>query len=284
MERIMAATDFSTNATHAARRAALVAGSASSASVELLHVLPPARWMRAIGPSEDEIARYERADAQLRTMLQLMRSTTDVVAYGRIARGRVKDGIADAAREVDLLVVGASRRTALLPIAGLTQRLMRTTRVPVLVVRNPPAHRYGRVLVAVDFTTAPEAAIGVARNVAPGARFDVVHAYRGEFEGRLRYAGASDVAIEHHRENARRDAAFRLAELVSSQRHVPHATAAHVVHGHAASEVLEKERQLGAGLVVVSRPARSLVDELLLPSVTSRLLESGSADVLVVPV
>jgi nucleotide-binding universal stress UspA family protein len=285
MQNIVAATNFSVNATHAARRAAIVASGAGSVRVELLHVLPPAgRWSSRVGPSDDEMARFKRAHAELRSMVRLVRSTTDVVAGGRIVRGRLKDTIAGAARHADLLVVGAARRPTLFPVAGLTQRLIRTTRVPVLVVRNPPAHRYGRVLVAVDFSTAPEQAIRVARTVAPGARFDVVHAYRGEFEGQLRYAGASEVAVEHHRADARRDAAFRLAELLSSQRNAPNTTSAHVVHGHAASEVLEKERQVGAGLVVVSRSARSVVEELLVPSVTSSLLESGNADVLVVPV
>jgi nucleotide-binding universal stress UspA family protein len=285
VQKIIAATDFSLNATHAVRRAALVASAAAPASLELLHVLPPAgRWARAIGPSEDEIGRFERADAQLRAAAQLVRSTTDVAPNARIARGSVKAVIANAARDADLLVVGAARPSALLPVAGVGHGLIRTTRVPVLIVRNPPAHRYGRVLVAVDFATTPEKAIAVARHVAPGARFDIVHAYQGAFEGRLRYANVSDAALAHHRADARRTAVLRVDEPVSSQNAGAYLAAAHVVHGHPASEVLEKERQLGAGLVVVSRPARSLAGELLVPSVTAILLESGSADVLVVPV
>lgn len=284
MQKIVAATDFSLNATHAVRRAALVA-SAAPARLELLHVLrEPAKWLRALGPSDDEIARYERADAQLRAVVQLVQSTTDVAAHARIARGRIKDTIASAARDAGLLVVGGASPSTLFGSAGLGHGLIRRTLVPVLIVRKPPAHRYGRVLVAVDFHATPERAIAVARVVAPGARFDIVHAYRGAFEGRLRYAGASDAAVEHHRADARRDAVFRAAGLLSSQDAAGYLTAAHVVHGHPASEVLEKERQLGAGLVVVSRPARSLLGELFLPSVTSILLESGNADVLVVPV
>ena len=283
MERIIAATDFSMNATHAARRAALVASAADPARVDLLHVLPPAGRWRGIGSSQDEVSRFERANAQLGTLLQLVRSTTDVAADARITRGRLKDTIAGAAQDADLLVLGAAR-PALFPIAGLIHRIIRTTRVPILIVRKPPAHRYGRVLVAVDFATAPEEAIRISRTVAPGARFDIVHAYRGAFEGRLRYAGASDAAVEHHRADAHRDAVFRVADLMSSHASLPSRIDAHVVHGHPASEVLDKERQLGAGLVVVSRPAKSVVEELMVPSVTSTLLESGSADVLVVPV
>jgi nucleotide-binding universal stress UspA family protein len=282
MQKIVAATDFSLNATHAVRRAALVASSAP-ATLELLHVLPErASWMRALGTSEDEIALLERAEAQLRSVAQLVRATTDVTAHARIARGRRKDAIENAARGAGLLVVGGAR-SPMLAVAGLGHRLIRRTGLPVLIVRKPPAHRYGRVLVAVDLATAPEKAIAVARVVAPGARVDIVHAYRGAFEGRLQYAGASDAAVERHRHDARRDAVFRLSDLLSTQDAAAHVATAHVVHGHPVSEVLEKERQLGAGLVVVSRPARSLLGEIFLPSVTSALLESGTADVLVVP-
>ena len=58
--------------------------------------------------------------------------------------------------------------------------------------------------------------------------------------------------------------------------------AAHVVNGHAASALLEKAKAFGADLIVVTRPRRTLMGELFAPSVTSRLLEEGASDVLVV--
>jgi nucleotide-binding universal stress UspA family protein len=72
-----------------------------------------------------------------------------------------------------------------------------------------------------------------------------------------------------------------MKDLLGSQITLPNLTA-HVVHGHVPFALLDMERELGADLVVVCRPARTLVEEWLVPSVTSRLFEEGSGDLLVV--
>jgi nucleotide-binding universal stress UspA family protein len=188
-----------------------------------------------------------------------------------------------AADAADLVVVGApARRSLLHPMLGSTSRLLRKARAPVLVVRTPPAFPYRKVLVAVDLSTSCDEAFARARTVAPGARFEVVHAYRAPFEGRLQYADVSEAAIETHRIDAFRSAVFGMADVLRSQTALPGLTA-HVVHGHAAFALLDEERELDADLVVVCRPARTRVEEWLLPSVTSRLIEDGKSDILVVP-
>ena len=200
----------------------------------------------------------------------------------RIVSGRRVASVAAAAGDADLLVIGAPQRRWLLhPMLGSTTRLLRNTRSAVLIVRTFPVLPYRDVLVAVDLAASPDKAFAVARAVAPRASLHVVHAYRAPLEGKLAYAGVSPDTIEAHREEALRSAISGMSGVLQSQAALSRLTA-HVVRGHAASAVLDKERRLRTDLIVVSRPAKSLVEEWLVPSVTSRLAEEANGDVLIV--
>ena len=98
----------------------------------------------------------------------------------------------------------------------------------------------------------------------------------------MRYAGVSGNVIHSHRAEARTSAARNMAALVLS-RTSPAVKRTFVVHGHAANELLGKEKELKADLVVVSRRDKSLTEELLFESVVPRLLAQSQCDVLVVP-
>jgi nucleotide-binding universal stress UspA family protein len=284
MESILVATDFSPTATQAAHQAALLARASKPARVELLHVLPSlARWARWCGPSAESTERFAHARVRMDALLPALRSGSAVAIEGRVVSGKFADTIADAAANVDLVVVGAPGRWLSNLVLGSTvHRLLRRTRRPVLVVRQSPASPYRRVLVALDLLTSPAKALASARVVAPQAHFDVLHAYRAPLEGKLQYAGVAESTIANHRLDAFQAAFARMADLMLAQNALPRLTA-HVVHGSAAVEVLDKERALGADLVVVSRSAKALAEEWLIQGVTSRLLEEGAGDVLVVP-
>ena len=56
-----------------------------------------------------------------------------------------------------------------------------------------------------------------------------------------------------------------------------------VERGDAARLVIERERALGADLIVIEKRARSSVEALLLGSVTRHILADAGCDVLVLP-
>jgi len=284
VKSIVVATDFSTNAMHAAHRAALIARATGATRLELLHVMPAGtRWTRWIGPWADAASMFEHARKALSRLSSALQPASTTAVEGRVVTGNRLAAIAAATDGADLLVIGAPATWSLLdPMLGFTGRLLRTSRAPVVAVRKPPASPYSKALVAVDLATVSDQAFARARAVAPGARFDVVHAYQAPFEGRLQYAGASDRAIEFHRDGALRSALLGMKDVLQSQSALPRLRA-HVVHGHVASALLGKEREFGTDLLVVHRPAKTLIEELLVPSVTSRLLEEADSDVLVVP-
>jgi nucleotide-binding universal stress UspA family protein len=281
---IVVATDFSPNAMHAAHRAALIARDTGATRLELLHVVADrSRWTRRRVSSARSAARLENARTRLGVLASSLRAATATNVDCRGVVGDRSATIAAATEAADLLVVGAPATRALLdPMLGFMGRLLRRARAPILVVRRPPASAYRRALVAVDLAAVSDQAFARARTVAPVARFDVVHAYRAPYEGRLQYAGASEHAIELHRSAALRSATDGMRDVLRSQSALLRPRA-HVVHGHPASAVLVKERELDAELLIVHRPVKTLFAEFLMPSVTARLLEEAEGDVLVVP-
>ena len=283
MRSIVVATDFSATATHAAHRAAMIARATEATRLELLHVMPTGRrWTRWIGPWADAASMYENARTRLNALASALGQAPTTAVQARAVAGKRTEAIAAATVGADLLVIGAPPTWSFLdPMLGLTGSLLRKARAPILVVRKSPASPYRNVLVALDLASVSDQAFARARAVAPGARFDVVHAYRAPLEGRLQYAGASDHAIEAHRTQTLRSAVSGMTDVLRSQA-VPPAMRAYVVHGHAASALRDKGRELGADLLVVYRPAKTLIEELFVPSVTSRLLEEAEGDVLVV--
>lgn len=279
MNSIVVVTDLSARAVHATHRAALTANAVAAATIELLHVLPVrsrlTRWMRG---SRDETGRLELVTARMNALRDVAQAMSDASVEARIVHGHLVEAVAATSPRADLLVVGASTTPWLRPVAGSTLGLIRSASVPVLIVRQSPATLYRRVLIAVDLVTASDRAFIAARTVAPGAKFDVVHAYRAAFE----YAGVPADVMADHRAEASRDASLQIAGLISSNRALPSLTA-HVVHGHATTCVLEKALGLAADLVVVTKSAKTRIEEWLVPGTTSRLLEAASADVLVIP-
>jgi nucleotide-binding universal stress UspA family protein len=284
MHSIMVATNFSARAVNASHRAAHVANAVAADAIELLHVLPArSRLGRSMRQTEVETGAVKLPTARLSAIRDVVQTMTNAWVDARIVHGRFVEAVVSASQRTDLLVVGASHTMSWLrPLIGSTLALTRRVRVPILIVRESPGYPYRRVLMAVDLVTAADRALAAARMIAPGARFDVVHAYRAAFESKLQFAGVAPDVVADLRADAGRDALLRIADLVSSSPALP-APTAHVIHGHATSRVLAKARELAPDLIVVSKSAKTRIEEWLVPGMTSGLLESASADVLVIP-
>lgn len=85
----------------------------------------------------------------------------------------------------DLIVLGLHRpRPFLDMLTGTTMtRIVRASRVPVLLVSDPADHDYRQVLVPVGFSPACAAAVRKAAEIAPQARLQAFHAAPVPFRG-----------------------------------------------------------------------------------------------------
>ena len=289
LRRILATTDLSAPARHAAERAALVSQE-TAAQLDLLHVAnlaPLERLRQLMGSSGAELETrvLDAARSKLVDLASLIHQRFGVVANPRVVAGAL---LAELAREADalaagLLVCGAKGESVIRHfVLGTTAlRVLSTTRCPVLVVKQPPHEPYRRLLVPVDFSPSSLRAIRHARSIAPGAEVVLLHAFDVPFEGKLRYASVEDEVIHHYRIVAKQEATQKLQALRDLAGLSALGTRLLVLHGDPTFRIIEQEQECDCDLIVVGKHGESVLEELLLGSVTKHVLAESQGDVLV---
>jgi nucleotide-binding universal stress UspA family protein len=285
---ILAATDFSVAARHAADRAARVAQD-SGGALTLLHVLPGGalqslrQWLGADSSTERQL--HDDAQRGLAALAARLHERRGLAVQTLQAIGAVADEIERQAAALDagLLVLGARGAGFLrrLVLGSTAERLMRRTSRPLLVVRQTPHEPYRQALVALDFSPWSAGAIPLARRVAPQARLLLLHVFEVPFEDKLRFAGVDAAVIEHYRSQARAQATQRLYALAQACGLAPGEWSPLIVEGDASLRIVEHEQEHDCDLVVLGKHGQSAVEDLLLGSVSKHVLAEGSTDVLV---
>lgn len=284
---ILVATDFSGHARHAATRAARLAHDTRSA-LTLVHILPAPpvtkirEWLGASSAREQKVC--DAARRQLRQLASELTSVRRVEFDIEAAAGSAPDEIVRAAERVDarLLVLGARGAGFLrrLVLGTTSQRLVRRTDRPLLVVRQTANRSYRRVLVAVDFSPQSRHALILARRVAPNAKLVILTVFEVPFEGKIRFAGVDDATFEIYRQRARARALRQLHALAHEAGLSPSQWELFVVEGDASRRIVEQEQSRNCDLVVLAPYSQSAVADLLLGSVTRHVLAEGHVDVL----
>jgi nucleotide-binding universal stress UspA family protein len=285
---ILAATDFSSPARHAVERAARLAHE-TGATLTLMHVLPGGalqelrQWLGTGHATEEHL--HDSVRQQLRHLADEMKANRHVTAHTVHSIGSVLDDIlAEAsAQDAALLVLGARgtgfmRRLAL---GSTSERLLRRTTRPLLVVRQTPHERYRHVLVALDFSPWSAHAIPLARLVAPRARLLLFNAYQVPFEEKLHFAGVDAATIDRYRRKARADATQRVHALAAASGLRPSDWEPCIVEGDPSQRIVEHEQEKDCDLIVLGKHGQSATQDLLLGSVSKHVLAEGSTDVLV---
>ena len=289
LRSILVATDLSAAARRAAERAALLARS-TGAWIALLHVVNAGaldelrRWfeqgVRAGQSLVDEVTHRTREVAAE------VRAAYDVAIDNRTVVGPVIDEIVNAAdeEEADLIVTGTLGGGLLRNhlVGSTAERVVRSSRRPVLMVRKTPSGPYRRVLVPVDFSKWSAPSVELAAAIAPDAYFILMHAVKVPFEGKLRLVGVDQSVIDDYRARARIDAMDRMRDLASRAGLRDGAWRAVAPDGDVPwLEILGQETEHECDLIVMGKHGRSAVEELLLGSTTSRVMDDAASDILV---
>lgn len=285
---VLAATDFSAPARHAAERAARVAHE-TGAALALLHVLPGGslaelrQWL-GTGHALEQQLRSETL-AQLQQAAQALQRERGGPVATLQASGTAFEEIAREAERQDAAVIVLGARGAgflrRLVLGSTSERLLRRSTRPLLVVRQKPHEPYRRALVAIDFSAWSPGTVQAVRLVAPGARLLLFSVFQVPFEDKLRFAGVAAATVEHYRRQARAEALQRLHTLAQQAGLQAGAWEPQVAEGDASMRIVEAEQALDCDLVVLGKHGQSATEELLLGSVTKHVLAEGSADVLV---
>ncbi len=286
---IVAATDLSAPARHAADRAARLARDCG-ASLMLVHV--------ASGSALDQLRRIIGAEDGLpRTLLDDRRGRLHELAKALAARyalsvedelvvGAYVDEIIRVAGECKAeLIVTGTRGSAFVRnhlVGSTAERIVKRSGTPVLMVRQVAHEPYRRVLVPVDFSDWSAQSVRLARQVAPDAMLVLMHAVKVPFEGHMRYAGVREELIMEYRGRARIEAREQL-EAIASELALSRGEWIGVTPdaGDAWMQIVQQEQEQDCDLVVIGKHGRNFVEELILGSTTHMVMVEASGDVLV---
>jgi CPA2 family monovalent cation:H+ antiporter-2 len=289
--RLIVATDLSEPSLHAVDRAWRIARDGRMAltlmhALELESIEPLARWL---GPQGSGLR--ERLHQAATTELMRIAGARGDTGAG-LVDVQVVDGVADdeihrlgAAIDPALLVLGAHGRGFMrrLVMGSTASRVLRRSRYPVLLAKQPCRGPYRRVLVAIDFSPASIQALRLARWLAPAADVVLLHVYDVPFAGMLHVAGVDDATIEHYLVDARASALRRVHEEAAAAGLSTGDYAVRVAVGDPARQVLAAEHEADCDLVAIGKHGRHALEELLLGSVATHVLAESRGDVLVVP-
>ena len=279
MKSILIATDLSARSDRAIERAARLA-SQHHAELTVVHVV-------------DEDLPTSIADAQAAAARQAIEEHVQTLAAGEGPRIAVEvvfgSGSADILdmsekTQAEMIVLGMHRKDALLDIfRGTTaERVVRTSTVPVLLVRERAGHPYGRIMVGVDFSVYSRRAVEFAARLVPDGEFHLVHAYDVPFSAFIQ-------GQDTRREISKRVAA-QFQEMVEKEMAAFLSTVEgkavkfeQVMQQGVAHEVLHQQvAKLKPDLLVVGTHGKTGVARAVLGSMSEDLLRDPPCDVLAV--
>ena len=287
---LLAATDFSAPARHALERAALLAQAQPDARLTLAHVVSAGALdkLRRLLPGEAgalEAELFAEAERNLAELETILASRYGCRIDTELTQGSALTALGDLAdaRQADLLVMGArgAHFVREMLLGSTTERVLRKSRRPLLAVKQRPQAPYRRILAPVDFSMHAAAAIEAAHAWLPDADIVLLHAFEVELESTFRLAGMNDDRIHEYRIQAR-DAAIAEMDAFIGTLDVPaNRLTRQFVHGEATLRILENEQSLDADLIVMGKHGQSVMEELLLGSVTKHVLAHSSSDVMI---
>lgn len=287
--RLLATTDLSAPARHAAERAALIAQHIE-ASLDLLHVatlgaLDRFRQLITEVPALTIEHIQDAARADLEDLAGHLAQQRGIRPATHLCSGPLLAEITAfaSANRADLLVLGARGNSFMrhLLLGTTAERLIRKTDRPMLVVKQVPHEPYRTVLVPVDFSAYSLPALQHARAIAPDAAIVLLHAFEVPFEGKLRLAGVEEDYIHRYRIAAKDEARQRLRALRDEAAIPAECARLLVVHGNPSLSIIQQEQEQDCDLIVIGKHGESLIEDLLLGSVTKHILAESQGDVLV---
>jgi CPA2 family monovalent cation:H+ antiporter-2 len=290
LKNILAATDLSNSSIHAVERGFLIAKETGSNFIVAhaldLDALSSLRSLLGENITALEQKVLDDAREQLLELVSDPQRNQGVTASLQLERGLATTAIPEKAEAIgaDLILVGAHGSGFLqrILLGSTASRLLRKSKCPVLVVKQAPHDTYKRVLVAVDFSPSSENAIRMVREVAPAADILLLNIFEVPFEGKMQYAGVKEEIIHQYRIEAREHALHQLHDLAKSAGLAQGDYTGSVVYGDTTRQIIEHEEKYNCDLIVMGKHGIHVTEELLLGSVTKRLLAESQSDVLVV--
>ncbi|GGJ92850.1 universal stress protein [Pseudomonas matsuisoli] len=278
MINMLVATDLSERSTPAIGRAARLVREYGG-QWTLVHVVD------SDAPADLGARQAEEAMSALKASAERLAEQAGCAPDIVVTHGDVVPTLVETAeqRGVDLLVVGAHRKSALRDffVGTTVGRVIRSSHIPVLRVVRPALRDYVRSLVALDLSPVSSDALHAASRLGLIDSVDVeaVHAAELLPVGAMAEVVPDPKLVDDMLLEARQKARAFLQEagldLADGRLHVR--------DGEARQVIADQLRDMDADLLVIGTHARRGVQRVLVGSVASSLLDSLDCDVLTVP-
>jgi nucleotide-binding universal stress UspA family protein len=289
IKHIMAATDLSGSSIYALDRGCFVAQS-THAEYSVAHIVNEGALASLRGFLGEKSAAVsasvvDQARSQLLEIVDQMPSDCGKAIKIRVEAGSPADTIPEvcAKENVDLLLLGAHGSGFLhrMVLGSTASRLLRKSKTPVLLVKQEAHREYQRVLIAVDFSKGTRNAIDLAMTIAPKAHFVFLHVFDVPYVGQMRIAGVGEEVIEQHRAKEKATAWLKMQDLTLDCGLPSSKLTSIVLLGEPVRSIIQQEESQRCDLIVMCKHGTNVTEELLLGSVTKRVMSESQADILI---
>ncbi len=200
-----------------------------------------------------------------------------------IKNGDIKSEIPKLAKELDseLLIIGSSGESILLEeifLGSNTKDIVRSSKIPVLVLKNYHELKYRNILAPTDFTKESKESLKELLELFPYSNIILYHTYSTPFEGRLHIYGFDSAEVMGYKEEVRVENEHRAREFIAEFGENSTRMRSVVCTGSLNPKIfMENIEELNADLIFLHTTGN-------FSFITFDLLEASTLDVLVVSV
>lgn len=199
-----------------------------------------------------------------------------------IDEGEAAEAILRTAQEqdCDLIMTGIARDELLgrLVLGSSVDKLLRSSSIPILVVKNRARRPYHRIVVATDFSESSRHALEVAARYFPDQTLTIFHAYDPPMSGLTSDAAAYR---RDYRRVAEQDYRAFLQSAAPSDAIKKHAQPL-IEYGAPSPLLRDYVRDMNVDLVVLGTHGRSAVFAVLIGSVARQIVSEVPCDALII--
>ncbi len=204
----------------------------------------------------------------------------------RIENGLPSKRVIEIATEInaDLMVMRANQSSAIREkiIGSTTDRVIRASRVPVLVVKRTFAQAYQSIVVSIDTSDDSAAVVPFVATLCPMAGLSLIHVVQipQQLEAAMMRAG-SGKSIVIHRDALINKAKDLLSTISKTLDHRPIKSSTRVVDGDPAKTLVRATWNPKVDLIVLAPDSKGMIRRALLGSVAQRVLRDAACDILI---